>query len=79
MDKQIEDIKRLAGIVEQDQSGHQANIQEVLALLSTVQRAIMSGDVDTLRHKQREVEAAINSLSQMLRELQYQEQMRDMP
>ncbi len=82
MDTLIEDIRRLAGITEQqpragivepDQSGHQANIQEVQALLSTMLRAIESGNVDTLRHMQREVIAANNTLSQVLRDLQYQE------
>ena len=74
MDKQIEDIKRLAGIVEQDQSGHQAKIQQVSALLATVLRAIESGNVDTLRHMQRDVIAATNTLSEVLRDLQHQEQ-----
>ena len=73
MDKLIEDIKRLAGIVETDESGHQAKLQEVQALLSTVLRAIESGNVDTLRHMQRDVIDATNSLSQVLRELQYQD------
>lgn len=73
MDKLITEIKRRAGIVEPDESGHQASIQEVQALLSTVLRAIESGNVDTLRHKQPDVIAAINSLSQVLRDLQYQE------
>lgn len=73
MDTSIDDIKRLAGIIEQDESGHQAKLQEVQALLSTVLRAIESGNVDTLRHMQREVIGATNSLSQVLRELQYQD------
>ena len=73
MDKLIEDIKRRAGIVEPDTSGHQAKIQEVSALLATVLRAIESGNVDTLRHMQRDVIAATNTLSQVLRDLQHQE------
>ena len=73
MDKLIEDIKRRAGIVEPDTSEHQAKIQEVSALLSTVLRAIESGEVDTLRHMHGDVMAATNTLSEVLRDLQYQE------
>lgn len=73
MDTLIEDIKRLAGIVEQDESGHQAKLQEVSALLATMLRAIESGNVETIRHMQREVIDATNTLSQVLRDLQSQE------
>ena len=82
MDTLIEDIRRLAGITEQqpragivepDQSGHQAKLQEVSALLSTMLRAIESGNVETIRHMQGEVMSATNTLSEVLRDLQYQE------
>lgn len=70
---EIEDIKRRAGIVEPDDSGHQAQIQSVMALLSTMLRAIESGKSDTLLNMQREVIDANNTLSQILRDLQYAE------
>lgn len=76
MDKLIAEIKQRAGIVEPDESGHQANIQEVMALLSTMLRAIESGNVDSIRHMQPDVISANNTLSQVLRDLQYQEMQR---
>lgn len=70
---EIEDIKRRAGIVEADESGHQDQIQSVMALLTTMLRAIESGKPDTLLSMQREVIDANNTLSQILRDLQYAE------
>jgi len=70
---EIEDIKRRAGIVEPDESGHQVAIQKAMRALENVERAVLDGRYEAIRHQHQDIIGAMSALSQVLRQLQYAE------